>query len=180
MFDGMGATLVSGRWHTARGRPLIYACASYSSALLERLVAFRGWGPPPTLRWVEITVPAGVSTESLDATTLPGWSALDYAVSQPFGDRWLDERRSAVLIVPSAVAQPVERNILINPQHLEFRRITHTGPTPVLWDVWGRTVTDQIAGARRVGREGWCRMSDLNRRPTAYKAVHFGAARPPF
>jgi RES domain-containing protein len=134
IFDGMGATLYAGRWHTARGRPLIYACASFSGALLERIVAFRGWPPPPTLQWIEITIPQTVSTEILDPDSLRGWDDPTYAVSQPYGDRWLDDACSAVLIVPSAVARPVERNVVINPLHADFRPITHTSPQPVRWD----------------------------------------------
>jgi len=38
------------------------------------------------------------------------------------GDRFVRDRRAAILIVPSALA-PAESNCLINPQHLEFARI---------------------------------------------------------
>ena len=39
-----------------------------------------------------------------------------------FGHGWYAARRSAVLLVPSAVAR-VERNIVINAEHPEFPRI---------------------------------------------------------
>ena len=56
------------------------------------------------------------------------------AVSQAFGDRWLVEARTAVLLVPSLVTQGREHNILLNPAHPDFARITHTPPEPVVWD----------------------------------------------
>ena len=46
----------------------------------------------------------------------------------------MGEWRFAVLVVPSLVTQGREDNILLNPAHPEFARITHTPPEPVVWD----------------------------------------------
>jgi RES domain-containing protein len=64
---------------------------------------------------------------------LIGWDEPDYRASQAFGDRWYDQRRSAVLVVPS-VLSPFEPNILINQDHNEFPRIAIGPESPVLLD----------------------------------------------
>jgi RES domain-containing protein len=54
-------------------------------------------------------------------------------VSKAFGERWYQEKRSAILLVPSVVAR-VDNNILINPAHPEFPSITTSLHQPVFWD----------------------------------------------
>jgi RES domain-containing protein len=62
-----------------------------------------------------------------------------FEASRSFGDRWYDERRTPVLMVPSVVTH-VERNILINQEHPDFSRISASQPVPVSWDrrLWRR------------------------------------------
>lgn len=88
---------------------------------------------PPNQHFIEITVPNGLAYEVVTPHTLPDWEAKDYKVAKNFGDTWLKANRSAILIVPSIVAR-MENNILINPSHPDFRKITHGLHTPVWWD----------------------------------------------
>jgi RES domain-containing protein len=55
------------------------------------------------------------------------------------GSRWLRERRTAVLIVPSAVI-PHENNYLLNPRHPSFRNIRIGRPERFVFDarMWKR------------------------------------------
>ena len=55
------------------------------------------------------------------------------ASSRAYGDGWLLSKRTPVLVVPSVVARP-DCNVLINPTHPDFRKITHSKPEPVVWD----------------------------------------------
>jgi RES domain-containing protein len=64
---------------------------------------------------------------------IPAWNSPDQRASRRYGDRWYDEGRTAVLLVPSLVARP-ERNMAINQDHPEFKRIRATAPKPVIWD----------------------------------------------
>jgi len=50
-----------------------------------------------------------------------------------FGDAWIRERRTAVLVIPSVVARR-EGNILINPPHPDFTGIVTSKPERVVWD----------------------------------------------
>ena len=50
-----------------------------------------------------------------------------------FGDTWIREQRTAVLVVPAVVARR-EGNVLINPGHPDFTHITASAPEAVVWD----------------------------------------------
>ena len=62
--------------------------------------------------------------EEVQLDDLPGWDSDDKTASQRFGDRWYDEHRSLILLVPSLAAPGLERNVLINQRHPEFSRVT--------------------------------------------------------
>lgn len=131
LFDGAGAQRRGGRWNSP-GKAAIYGALSYAGALLE-VLAHGGIGKVPrTQRWIRIEIPKGIAVE--EAGDVSGWEASDQIASRAFGDRWLDEKRSVALIVPSLVGRPNERNIVINPSHPDFPRIRASDPEPVIWD----------------------------------------------
>lgn len=133
VFSPVGASLVGGRWNSP-GFGVIYASRSYAGAMLECL-AHAGIGRMPrTHVAVEIMIPAGVSVEQHDHGSLPaGWDHPDLRVARAFGNAWLGERRTAVLVVPSVVARK-EGNVLVNPLHPDFSKISAGRPEPVIWD----------------------------------------------
>lgn len=132
-FSPIGASLVGGRWNSP-GHGVIYASLSYAGAMLECL-AHAGIGRVPrTHVAIEISVAGVVTTERHDQSSLPvGWDHADLRVARAFGDAWIRERRTAVLVVPSVVARR-EGNALLNPQHADFRMIVAGSPEPVVWD----------------------------------------------
>jgi RES domain-containing protein len=125
------------RWNSP-GRRVIYAAETYAGALLEILVHASG-GVPKSLGYIEIEIPAGLSIEVTTAEDVPQWDSPASEAARTFGDRWYDERRTPVLIVPSVVTF-VESNILINEEHPDFPRIKASQPRPVRWDsrLWSR------------------------------------------
>ena len=132
-FDGAGAARHGGRW-SSRGRYVIHAAESYALSTLENLVHFNIGELPPSQVVVQLRIPAGVSRERVTAAQLPGWDRpYPNGVSQEFGDRWCDELRSAVLIVPSTLS-PYETNILINQLHPDTRHIGIGSEEPALLD----------------------------------------------
>jgi RES domain-containing protein len=131
IFDAQGSKLYPGRWNTAAS-PMIYSSEHYSTAMLEKLVHGSG-ALPPNQHFIEITIPPGVSYEMFNQAAVPDWYLASAASSKPYGDAWQSQARSLLLIVPSVVARP-ERNILINPQHAEFPKITTSLHQPVWWD----------------------------------------------
>lgn len=131
LLDGAGAAVTDdARWNS-RGRYVIYAAEHYAAALLEKAAQLNGIRIPRTLVFVTIQAPAGAVMEELQTGELPGWDADDKSASQNFGDRWYDELRSLVLLVPSLAAPGLERNVLINQRHPQFAQVTATSPKPV-------------------------------------------------
>lgn len=133
IFDGTGARLVGGRWNSP-GRSLIYAAETFAGAVLEVLVHSNLSRVPKTHAAVEITIPETIAVETITSDALPGWDAEDQIVSRSFGDQWLAENRTAVLLVPGLVTRGREHNILLNPEHSEFKSITASSTQDVVWD----------------------------------------------
>ena len=131
IFDGTGAMLHGARWNSA-GRRVVYASETYAGALLE-ILAHGSGSVPPNQGYIEIEIPADVSIEEIAPDSLPKWDSPSYEAACAFGDQWYDQRRTAVLMVPSVVAR-VERNVLINQEHPDFARIKATEALPVRWD----------------------------------------------
>jgi RES domain-containing protein len=132
-FSPAGASLLGGRWNSP-GLGVIYASRAYAGAMLECL-AHAGIGRVPrTHVAVEIAIAASVTVERHDESSLPvGWDHADLRVARAFGEAWIRELRTAVLVVPSVVARR-EGNVLINPRHPDFSGIVAVAPEPVVWD----------------------------------------------
>ena len=112
---------------------MIYAAQTFAGAMLEILVHSNLYRLPKVYVYIEIRIPDNVSTEHLNGVDrVPGDVAGKASVN--FGDRWLQEGRSAVLVVPSIVTGGVETNVLFNPAHPDFGMILAGDPKPVLWD----------------------------------------------
>ncbi len=143
LWSGVGAALVGGRWNTP-GREVIYGSLSYACAMLEILAHAAIGRVPRTHAFIAVEVPPEVSVERPVPEALPpGWDAEDSVPARLFGDRWLVECRSAVLIVPSVVAR-LDWNALVNPRHPDFKRLVPGAPRRVIWD---RRLFERDAGA---------------------------------
>jgi RES domain-containing protein len=89
---------------------------------------------PATHRFLIADVPAGVTVERHVADALPcGWDGENSSVARGFGDQWLKEARSAILLVPSVVAR-LEWNALVNPLHPDSPRLVISASKNVVWD----------------------------------------------
>jgi RES domain-containing protein len=133
VFDPTGASLWGGRWNSP-GHRVIYAAETYSATMLETLVHLSHPSPPPGFLYVRIEIPERVSVEKVDADALNGWGDMDMRVSRTFGDQWYDEKRSAILLVPSVVTLGPERNVVIHAEHPDYKYIKVDPPHPVQWD----------------------------------------------
>ena len=133
LWDGTGAAMVGGRWNSP-GKPAIYGSLSYACCMLEILVHANIGRVPSTHCYVVADVPADVAVERQDTSSLPaGWDTEDVSIARNFGDRWLKEARSAVLLVPSVVAK-LEWNAIVNPVHPDATRILVAKNQQVIWD----------------------------------------------
>ena len=124
--------LYGARWNSP-GRKIIYAAETYAGALLEILVHSSG-RVPRNLMYIGIEFPADIAMEETTGDEIAGWEESSFESSRAFGDRWYDERRTPILLVPSVVTR-VERNVLIHQEHPDFGRIRASEPLPVRWDM---------------------------------------------
>jgi RES domain-containing protein len=121
--DGEGAYRFGGRW-SSTGTRLAYSAGHLSLAMIEYFNHIDPDDPPKDLVSVTAEVPDSIFRISISAKQLPAnWRQ---SPSPPelagIGDRFVRDRRAAILIVPSVLA-PAESNWLINPQHPEFSKI---------------------------------------------------------
>ena len=117
-FDGEGARLFGGRWHSS-GRAVVYTFACTSLGVLEQLVHTEK-GLLPFYVTIPVTFNAD-RVEMIDPVKLPtNWrsSPPPYEL-QRIGDEWFDSMRSCILEVPSVIV-PHESNFVLNPKHPDF------------------------------------------------------------
>lgn len=133
IFDATGAMLHGGRWNSV-GLRAIYAAETYAGALLEVLVHSNLSQPPKNHRVVRITIPDEIRTETVSVDRIMGWDAEDMQASRAFGDRWIQDSRTAILRVPSVITNGRESNIVFNPAHPQFALIRADVPETVHWD----------------------------------------------
>lgn len=126
--DGEGARLYGGRWNSP-GRPVIYAAASPSLAVLEVLVHLDLPAElmPDDYRMLGIEIPEDAAAERLEHTP-----AADEEC-RAMGDAFLDRGEALVLLVPSIVV-PQERNALINVRYAGPGSVRLVGDEPFRFD----------------------------------------------
>lgn len=138
--DGGGNRERGARWNSGGGRGVVYCSENLATCVLEALVNF---GPaqrrklPPNFRQVLLDIPDDAGVEELTAQDLPDDpDAVDESGrtwTQARGDRWLRAGRALVMRVPSLVV-PVERNLLLDPQHPEMKRVRIVANEPFRFD----------------------------------------------
>jgi len=116
------------RWNST-GLFVIYAASTCSLACLENLVHRNGFGNDSDYSLLTISFPNTIKTLDVDSKKLPiGWNNVTengHLICRAIGDSWLRNQQSAILFVPSAII-PKEQNVLINPNHPDFKKIKFT------------------------------------------------------
>jgi RES domain-containing protein len=126
--DGEGARLYGGRWNSP-GRPMVYAAATPSLAVLEVLVHLDLPTElmPDDYQLIGIDIPDGSAVEAL-AETPP-----EAAECRVIGDDFLSRSAALALVVPSVVV-PQERNALINVRHPQMAGVRIVSQEPFKFD----------------------------------------------
>ena len=123
-FSGEGARLYGGRWNSS-GIPMVYMAESQSLAALELLVHLESQDLLFQYAAFEVTFESTLVTE-LESPLPKGWD--DEPVPRKIrliGDKWVMEKASPILRVPSAIITS-EHNYLLNPAHQLFKKV-HVG-----------------------------------------------------
>lgn len=129
-FSGKGSVGIQGRWNYV-GHRVVYGAESLALGVLEKLVHV---GDPSFMEgyvWLQAEIPDEVMETPSDFPA--GWDAsIPTAVSMEFGTRWIVEKRTLALRVPSVIVP--EWNVMVNPLHGGFASVQIQGPFPLRWD----------------------------------------------
>ena len=122
--------MASARWHS-RGREILYCAPNPATAVLEVLVHSQVREPTALgrQRFVKIEIPDDASLGEVNESQLPPDWSRRLAVTRAWGDRWLREGQSAILLVRSVLV-PETYNILVNPRHADAARIRRVSVFP--------------------------------------------------
>jgi RES domain-containing protein len=125
--SGAGSAFKGARWNSV-GVEIIYTAESRALAMAEVMVHLTAATVPDDYMMIVLSTPDTMAMEEVSVSDLPsGWNVFPYlTVIQKIGDSFVRENRFLLLRVPSAVV-PGDFNILINPHHADFRRITIDG-----------------------------------------------------
>lgn len=123
--SGIGASLSKGfRWNSINTK-LVYTAESRALATLEVSVHLNLRDDLPIDRYyVEIEIPDDLTIQEVLKNDLPpDWDSKPPTLgTQSIGDDFVSLKESAVLKVPSSIV-PEEYNYLINPEHIDSKRI---------------------------------------------------------
>ncbi len=133
LYSGFGAFTFGARWNSP-GSEVIYAGGSLEGAILELRVHTGNLPAPSKHGYIWIDLPSGLSIERVSRSEISGWRK-SQDLTRTFGDKWLRELRSCVLIVPSVIVPAPYVNYLINPRHAEATQISFLKvPRSLRWD----------------------------------------------
>ncbi|MCE2449114.1 MAG: RES family NAD+ phosphorylase [Candidatus Latescibacteria bacterium] len=132
--SGAGARTNGGRWNRV-GVGLLYTSPSWALATVEYLVHVPLARVPKNLSIATIAVPDDAPAETITEEMLPNnWRRHPAPVElEEVGTRWIEEKRSLLLRVPSAVVKG-DYNVLINPVHSEMKEVEIAAVEPYLLD----------------------------------------------
>lgn len=133
-FNGEGARIAGGRWNQI-GTPMVYTAGSLALAALEIIVHL------PTIdlfkkNFAHIPVRFDAKlVHSQKPADLPyDWDHLPLPDStQAIGTKWALKKKSVILKVTSTVIRE-EFNYLINPLHLDFKKLSIGNPERFVFD----------------------------------------------
>ena len=112
---------------------MVYCATSPALAAMEFFVHLDPSVAPDDLVMVQLELPSEARVERLAKESLPrAWRSQDSSTAE-IGSAWARAGRSVGLEVPSVVVEG-DWNVLLNPLHPEFTRVTMVAQTPWHYD----------------------------------------------
>ncbi len=126
--SGTGAKLYGGRWNS-KGVAMLYTSAHISLSVLEMLVNNQFTDFAVDLNLLHIAFTDNIDIKEVKNNKLKKDWPTDFGYTRFMGDQFVKAGTHAILKVPSAVIKD-EYNFILNPQHVDFKKIkiTHTVP----------------------------------------------------
>ncbi len=100
--------------------------------MLEQLAHTTTGRLPVTRIASRIVIPEDCPVPVVGEAERPDWR--NAARSREIGAQWVESGRSVALRVPSFVAQPWGWNVILNPLHPDFERVSVAEAVDVVWD----------------------------------------------
>ncbi|OKS85217.1 RES family NAD+ phosphorylase [Mucilaginibacter polytrichastri] len=121
--DKLMASGRAARWNPNETE-VIYTASSRSLACLENVVHRSQVGLNQLFSILTIEVPDNLKKGVIKLSDLPtDWREFaQMPLTQNIGENWLTKSETAILQVPSSIIEE-EVNYLINPQHIDFKKI---------------------------------------------------------
>jgi len=133
-FSGEGARLYGGRWNS-QGVTVVYTSPSLALAAVEAFVHLEPNLRPDDLVSIAAEMPDDIASERLNLKSLSRkWYELRDESLGTLGDRWIRAGETLALHVPSAAIRG-EWNVLLNPEHSDFRKLKIEKPKPFEFDL---------------------------------------------
>ena len=128
--SGTGARLFGGRWNH-KGTPQLYTSQHCSLALLEVIVNTPQKLLPDNIHLLKLSVPGDLKMKTIRRDELhDSWRQYPAPdLLADIGTQWINSKDSVGLKVPSVLVHD-EWNILLNPQHQHFHKITIESISP--------------------------------------------------
>jgi RES domain-containing protein len=132
--SGKGAALKGARWNSP-GIEIIYTASNKSLAMAEVAVHLTLATLPSDYMMSTIFIPDYFEIKVVQEKELPkNWNSFPYQLTtQKFGDQFIIEKKYCLLKIPSAITKG-DFNILINPNHPEFKKIKIMDSQPFPFD----------------------------------------------
>ncbi|QQL48636.1 RES family NAD+ phosphorylase [Mucilaginibacter ginkgonis] len=130
--SGTGSRLFGGRWNSI-GKSLTYLADSQSLAVLEVLVHIRLQAAPADHVLVTLYVPEDIIDINTDKLPSRWNDVYPPALLRKYGDDFVDDGKSLLLKVPSAVV-PQQFNYLMNPAHPKMAEVKVISAEPFSFD----------------------------------------------
>lgn len=122
--SGNGAAIKGARWNSV-GVELIYTAENRSLAMAEVAIHFTFATLPDDYMMITIVIPDDFEIKEINEKDLPiDWKTFPHPNStQKCGNNFVIENKYCILKIPSVVTKG-DFNILINPNHKDFSRIS--------------------------------------------------------
>lgn len=122
------------RWNS-NDVEVIYTSSSQALSCLENVVHRSKLGLSTNFSVMQIEIPSSIEIAEINVKDLPkNWDSFEQMhLSQKMGDNWIRECKKALLKIPSSIIHD-EFNFLINPNHLDFKKIKLVVVKPFSFD----------------------------------------------
>ncbi|MGB3585877.1 MAG: RES family NAD+ phosphorylase [Tunicatimonas sp.] len=122
------------RWNS-KGKFVLYTASSRALACLENVVHRSGEGLNGSFKVMVIKIPNEVAITEVEEGQLPmNWiDFAAYSECQKIGDQWVNDNKTLLLKVPSAIIQK-EHNYLLNINHPQMSEVKILGTEDFQFD----------------------------------------------